>query len=164
MPRLTPSAPIFHRKIETFCEVRLAPALAKADYQNLRSYMLGLIVRQATPPLHGGRPNWKEIGATCLLSEDGLAIARREGRHAFEAIMRWVTMAQKQKTKAAPAAAPAEKPAAKTTASAAKPMIRPVGMRTVSANSNRRPVERMPVAATAANRASVAPKKIGARG
>ncbi|WP_180574813.1 hypothetical protein [Agrobacterium vitis] len=157
MPRLTPSAPVFHRKIETFCEVRLAPALAKSDYQNLRSYMLGLIVRQATPPLHGGRPNWKEIGATCLLSEEGLAIARREGRHAFEAIMRWVTLAQKAKAVPAPAPTPVARPAA------AKTIIRPVGMRTVSANSNRRPVDRMPTATTT-TRATFAPKKAGVRG
>ncbi|MCE6075466.1 hypothetical protein [Agrobacterium vitis] len=160
MPRLTPSAPVFHRKIETFCEVRLAPALAKSDYQNLRSYMLGLIVRQATPPLHGGRPNWKEIGATCLLSEEGLVTARREGRHAFEAIMRWVTLAQKAKAAPAPAPTPVAHPAA------AKTMIRPVGMRTVSANSNRRPVERMPAATTATTttRVAFAPKKAGVRG
>lgn len=133
MPRLSPSAPIFLRKIENFCDVRLAPVLAKEDYENLRSYMLDLVVRQALPPLHGGRPNWKEIGSTCLLTGDGLKVARREGRHAFEAIMRWVALAAKAKE--APVAAPAPTPVA------TKTIIRPVGMRTLSANTNRRAPE-----------------------
>jgi hypothetical protein len=131
MPRLSPSAPIFYRKIETFCDVRLAPILTKAEYENLRSYMLDLVVRQALPPLHGGRPNWKEIGSTCLLTGEGLKAARREGRHAFEAIMRWVNAAAKAKEAPAPAPAPV----------VAKSIIRPVGMRTISANSNRRAPE-----------------------
>jgi len=131
MPRLSPSAPIFHRKIETFCDVRLAPILTKAEYENLRSYMLDLVVRQALPPLHGGRPNWKEIGSTCLLTGEGPKAARREGRHAFEAIMRWVNAATKAKEAPAPAPAPV----------VAKSIIRPVGMRTISANSNRRAPE-----------------------
>lgn len=131
MPRLSPSAPIFLRKIENFCDVRLAPVLTKTDYENLRSYMLDLVVRQALPPLHGGRPNWKEIGSTCLLTGEGLKAARREGRHAFEAIMRWVAAATKAKEPAAPAPAPV----------VAKGIIRPVGMRTISANNNRRAPE-----------------------
>ncbi len=131
MPRLSPSAPIFHRKIETFCDVRLAPILPKADYENLRSYMLDLVVRQALPPLHGGRPNWKEIGSTCLLTGEGLKAARREGRHAFEAIMRWVNAATKAKEPPAPAPTPV----------VAKSIIRPVGVHTMSANNNRRAPE-----------------------
>lgn len=131
MPRLSPSAPIFLRKIENFCDVRLAPVLSKTDYENLRSYMLDLVVRQALPPLHGGRPNWKEIGSTCLLTAEGLKAARRDGRHAFEAIMRWVAAATKAKEPAAPAPAPV----------VAKGIIRPVGMRTISANNNRRAPE-----------------------
>ncbi|HBF29853.1 MAG TPA: hypothetical protein DDW73_09555 [Rhizobium sp.] len=111
--------------------MRLAPILTKAEYENLRSYMLDLVVRQALPPLHGGRPNWKEIGSTCLLTGEGLKAARREGRHAFEAIMRWVNAATKAKEAPAPAPAPV----------VAKSIIRPVGMRTISANSNRRAPE-----------------------
>jgi hypothetical protein len=131
MPRLSPSAPIFLRKIESFCDVRLAPVLAKEDYENLRSYMLDLVVRQALPPLHGGRPNWKEIGSTCLLTGEGLKVARREGRHAFEAIMRWVALATKAKEAPAPAPAPV----------VTKTVIRPIGLRTISVNTNRRAPE-----------------------
>ncbi|WP_250940483.1 hypothetical protein [Allorhizobium sonneratiae] len=121
--------------------MRLQPALNSADYENLRSYMLGLVMRQALPPLHGGRPNWKEIGATCRLSAEGQKIARREGRHAFEAIMRWLNSGKKPKEKAAAQPVPA----------AAKAPVRPAATVTplrgsMPANGNNRSVEPRPTA------------------
>ena len=86
------TAPIhsFHQKIASFCELRLACALPKHDYDNLRHYMLDFVVRRAMPPQTGNKLDWKEIGLACDLDEDSLRITKRLAKHGFEAIIRWL--------------------------------------------------------------------------
>ncbi|MBP1871471.1 hypothetical protein LPJGGPFB_03492 [Ensifer adhaerens] len=90
MPPLTAPVHNFHQKIESFCELRLARALPKHDYDNLRHYMLDFVVRRAMPPQTGNKLDWKEIGLACDLDDDSLRITKRLAKHGFEAIIRWL--------------------------------------------------------------------------
>ncbi|MGG7516377.1 hypothetical protein ACQ3G6_00645 [Allorhizobium undicola] len=136
MPQIMPSIATFHAKIESFCEVRLAPVLGKQDYNNLSSYMLGLTMRRALPPLHAGRLNWREIGATCQLSEEGLKVAKREARHGFEALMRWINGPKKPKQAIKPVAVVAAKP---FTLRPAQPLRRPLEKPAANGNTIAKP-------------------------
>ncbi|OMQ41990.1 hypothetical protein C6558_24735 [Ensifer sp. NM-2] len=86
------TAPVhsFHQKIASFCELRLARALPKHDYDNLRHYMLDFVTRRAMPPQSGNKLDWKEIGLACDLDDDSLRITKRLAKHGFEAIIRWL--------------------------------------------------------------------------
>ena len=90
MPPLTAPVHSFHQKIASFCELRLARALPKHDYDNLRHYMLDFVTRRAMPPQTGNKLDWKEIGLACDLDDDSLRITKRLAKHGFEAIIRWL--------------------------------------------------------------------------
>ncbi|WP_156585493.1 hypothetical protein [Ensifer sp. Root31] len=114
MPPLTAPVHSFHQKIASFCELRLARALPKHDYDNLRHYMLDFVTRRAMPPQTGNKLDWKEIGLACDLDDDSLRITKRLAKHGFEAIIRWLKgpSASKPDRKAPPAQGWVKAPAA----------------------------------------------------
>lgn len=89
MPIPNASTQVFLRKITSFCELRLEGSFAPAEYENIRSYMLGLVTRGVMPPHHAGKIDWQEIAVACNLSGPSLAQAKRLTLHGFAAITRW---------------------------------------------------------------------------
>ena len=89
MPIPNTTTQIFLKKMSSFCEQRLAPALSSTDYENVRCYMLGLVTRGVMPPHHGGKIDWQEIALACNLEGESLALAKRLSLHGFAAITRW---------------------------------------------------------------------------
>lgn len=83
------STQVFLKKISAFCEQRLEENFAAADYQNIRSYMLGLVTRGVMPPHHGGKIDWQQIGVACDLEGESFLQAKRLCLHGFAAITRW---------------------------------------------------------------------------
>lgn len=55
----------FQRKISEFCELRIAPITSKRVLENVRPYLLGLIIYRKSPPFLNGHIDWTTIGQSC---------------------------------------------------------------------------------------------------
>jgi hypothetical protein len=62
MPKQDLSSHHFQRKISEFCEVRKAPIAPKRVLENIRPYLISLIIYRKPPPILNGRIDWTTIG------------------------------------------------------------------------------------------------------
>lgn len=80
----------FQRKISEFCEVRIAPIASKRVLENLRPYLISLIIYRKRPPILHGHLDWTAIGEACGVEDEMTAELRKQLRPALDAIMRWL--------------------------------------------------------------------------
>ena len=90
MPKHDLSSRHFQRKISEFCEVRIAPISSKRVLENLRPYLISLIIYRKRPPILNGHLDWTAIGEACGVEDEMTAELRKQLRPALDAIMRWL--------------------------------------------------------------------------
>lgn len=95
---------VFQRKISDFCDLRLAPLLQPRSFENLKGFMIGLIVFQSRPPLRAGRVDWQEIATLCGMDAEMSVELKRAAQPGFDAILRWLRPAQTNTVVIPPAA------------------------------------------------------------
>jgi hypothetical protein len=81
---------VFQRKISDFCDLRLKPLLQPRSFENVKGFMIGLIVFQSRPPLRAGRVDWQEIASLCGMDEEMSPELKRAAQPGFDAILRWL--------------------------------------------------------------------------
>lgn len=101
MPRQDIASRHFQRKISDFCEMRIAPVASERALQNIRPYLISLIIYRTSPPLLNGRIDWATIAHACGVDDEMTAELKKQLRPALDAIIRWL---------AAPAALEAVRP------------------------------------------------------
>jgi hypothetical protein len=80
----------FQRKISTFCDVRVAPLVSSRELNNIRPYLLSLIIYRKYPQTRSGRTNWLSIQAACGLETVMSDALRKTLQSGLEAIVRWI--------------------------------------------------------------------------
>ncbi|WP_200847760.1 hypothetical protein [Rhizobium sp. 18055] len=90
MPKHDLSSHHFQRKISEFCEVRIAPISSKPVLENVRPYLISLIIYRKKPPILNGHLDWIAIGEACGIGDDMTAVLRKQLRPALDAIIRWL--------------------------------------------------------------------------
>ncbi len=90
MPKHDLSSRHFQRKISQFCEVRIAPISSKRVLENLRPYLISLIIYRKRPPILNGHLDWTAIGEACGVEDEMTVELRKQLRPALDAIMRWL--------------------------------------------------------------------------
>ena len=95
---------VFQRKISDFCDLKLAPLLQPRSFENLKGFMIGLVVFQSRPPLRAGRVDWQEIATLCGMDAEMSAELKRTAQPGFDAILRWLRASQTNTAKISPAA------------------------------------------------------------
>ncbi|KQY16815.1 hypothetical protein ASD36_22625 [Rhizobium sp. Root1334] len=63
MPKHDFSSRHFQRKISKFCEVRILPISSRRVLENVRPYLISLIIYRKRPPILNGHPDWPSVGA-----------------------------------------------------------------------------------------------------
>jgi len=90
MPKHDLSSHRFQRKISEFCDVRIAPISSKQVLENLRPYLISLIIYGKRPPILNGHLDWTAIGEACGVEDEMTAELRKQLRPALDAITRWL--------------------------------------------------------------------------
>lgn len=90
MPKHDLSSRHLQRKISEFCEVRIAPISSKRVLENVRPYLVSLIIYRKRPPVLNGRLDWTAIGEACGIEDEMTADLKKQLRPALDAIMRWL--------------------------------------------------------------------------
>ncbi|GAC1043326.1 hypothetical protein thsrh120_33300 [Rhizobium sp. No.120] len=85
---------VFQRKISDFCDLRLKPLLQPRSFENIKGFMIGLIVFQSRPPLRAGRVDFQEIASLCGMDEEMSPEFKRAAQPGFDAILRWLGAAK----------------------------------------------------------------------
>jgi hypothetical protein len=80
----------FQRKISEFCEVRIAPISSKRVLENVRPYLISLIIYRKQPPILNSRLDWTAIGEACGIEDEMTTELRKQLRPALDAIIRWL--------------------------------------------------------------------------
>ncbi|MBY3417218.1 hypothetical protein HFN87_28590 [Rhizobium laguerreae] len=93
MPKDDISSRHFQRKISDFCDVRIAPVASKQVLENIRPYLISLIIYRKSPPLLNGRIDWTTIGEACGIEDEMTLELKSQLRPALDAILRWLRMA-----------------------------------------------------------------------
>ncbi|AYG69014.1 hypothetical protein CCGE531_23410 (plasmid) [Rhizobium sp. CCGE531] len=96
---------VFQRKISDFCDMRLKPLLQPRSFENIKGFMIGLIVFQSRPPLRAGRVDWQEIASLCGMDEEMSPELKRAAQPGFDAILRWLGAAKTSTARKLPVAA-----------------------------------------------------------
>lgn len=60
----------FQRKISKFCELRIAPIVSRRVLENIRPFLLSLIIYRKSPPLLNGHIDWTAISQACGIEAD----------------------------------------------------------------------------------------------
>ncbi|MFS8046491.1 hypothetical protein [Rhizobium sp. BR 314] len=95
---------VFQRKISDFCDLRLAPLLQPRSFENLKGFMIGLIVFQSRPPLRAGRVDFQEIATLCGMDAEMSPELKRAAQPGFDAILRWLGATKAKTTSITPIA------------------------------------------------------------
>ncbi len=90
MPKHDLSSRHFQRKISEFCEMRIAPICSKRVLENVRPYLIGLIIYRKRPPVLNGRLDWIALGEACGIEDERTAELKKQLAPALDAIMRWL--------------------------------------------------------------------------
>ncbi|MGK9055263.1 hypothetical protein [Neorhizobium petrolearium] len=90
MPKQDIASRQFQRKIIEFCEVRIAPATSNRVLENIKPYLVCLIIYRKSPPLLNGRINWAAIADACGIEEDLAPELKKQLRPGLDAIIRWL--------------------------------------------------------------------------
>lgn len=93
--------------------MRIAPVASKHVLENIRPYLIGMIINRKQPPIVNGRIDWAAVGQACGIEDALTAELKKQLRPSLDAIIRWLG------TPPATESVPAAKPA--TRASKAKP-------------------------------------------
>ncbi|WP_206427942.1 hypothetical protein [Rhizobium sp. CIAT894] len=80
----------FQRKISDFCELRIAPIASKRVLENVRPFLISLIIYRKPPPILNGRIDWTTIGQACGIETELTAELKKELRPGLDAITRWL--------------------------------------------------------------------------
>ncbi|MGY5803578.1 hypothetical protein [Rhizobium hainanense] len=97
---------VFQRKISDFCDMRLKPLLQPRSFENIKGFMIGLIVFQSRPPLRAGRVDFQEIASLCGMDEEMSPEFKRAAQPGFDAILRWLGAAKANTARISPAVSP----------------------------------------------------------
>lgn len=116
----------FQRKISEFCELRIAPIASRRVLENIRPYLVSLIIYRKSLPLLNGHIDWTTIGQACGLETELTAELKKQLRPGLDAIIRWL---------GAPPAAEGRRPP-KPTASPRKTVL---AKKAVATSSTRKP-------------------------
>lgn len=84
------SAKAFQRKIDAFCQLRLAPLFKDDELPRLKWYLHTLIQTRRPAPRTSGRTDWHAVAAACGLDTHLLAGNARQIDPACDAIGRWI--------------------------------------------------------------------------
>ncbi|ENN88199.1 hypothetical protein RHSP_40300 [Rhizobium freirei PRF 81] len=95
---------VFQRKISDFCDLRLAPLLQPRSFENLKGFMIGLVVFQSRPPLRAGRVDFQEIATLCGMDAEMSPEVKRAAQPGFDAILRWLGVTKGKTANISPAA------------------------------------------------------------
>lgn len=98
---------VFQRKISDFCDMRLKPLLQPRSFENIKGFMIGLIVFQSRPPLRAGRVDFQEIASLCGMDEEMSPEFKRAAQPGFDAILRWLGATKANTARISPAVAKA---------------------------------------------------------
>jgi len=98
---------VFQRKISDFCDMRLKPLLQPRSFENIKGFMIGLIVFQSRPPLRAGRVDFQEIASLCGMDEEMSPEFKRAAQPGFDAILRWLGTTKSNTTRISPVVAKA---------------------------------------------------------
>ena len=90
MPKQDLSSRHFQRKISEFCEVRIAPVASKRMLENVRPYLISLLIYRNSPPILNGRIDWTTIGQACGIEDELTAELKKTLRPGLDAIIRWL--------------------------------------------------------------------------
>jgi hypothetical protein len=60
----------FQLRISEFCELRIAPIASRRVLENIRPYLVSLIINRKSPPLPIGYIAWPTIGQACGLEAE----------------------------------------------------------------------------------------------
>jgi len=72
--------------------VRIAPIAAKHVLENIRPYLISLIICRKSPPLLNGRIDWKAVGEACEIEDEMTPELKNHLRPALDAILRWLRL------------------------------------------------------------------------
>lgn len=138
---------VFQRKISDFCDLRLAPLLQPRSFENLKGFMIGLVVFQSRPPLRAGRVDWQEIGTLCGIDKEVSAELKRTAQPGFDAILRWLRATQPATASVQPVAPKSPlRVVGKTgtvTRTERRPLIQPARARPTASDSKKNLHDRM---------------------
>lgn len=90
MPKHDLSSRHFQRKISEFCDVRIAPISSKWALENVRRYLISLIIDRKPPPIINGHLDWTAIGEGCGIETEMSAELKKQLRSGLDAIIRWL--------------------------------------------------------------------------
>ena len=80
----------FQRKISEFCELRIAPITSRRALENIRPFLISLIIYRKSPPLLNGHIDWAMIGQACGIEAELTAELKKQLRPGLDAIIRWL--------------------------------------------------------------------------
>ncbi|ACP21992.1 hypothetical protein NGR_b05330 (plasmid) [Sinorhizobium fredii NGR234] len=90
MRKQSTSSLYFQRKISEFCNIRVAPFASKRALENIRPYLISLVIYRKTPPMRNGRIDWQAVADTCGIEDEMTAELKKNLRPGLEAILRWL--------------------------------------------------------------------------
>ncbi len=90
MPKHDLSSSNFQRKISQFCEVRIAPITSKRVLENVRPYLISLVIYRKSPPRLNGRIDWATLGQACGIEDELTTELKKQLRLGLDAIIRWL--------------------------------------------------------------------------
>ncbi|ADY67865.1 hypothetical protein AGROH133_14426 (plasmid) [Agrobacterium tumefaciens] len=90
MPKHDLSSRHFQRKISQFCELRIAPITSKRVLENIRPFLMSLIIYRRSPPLRSGQLDWTAIGQACDVEAELTAGLKKQLQPGLDAIIRWL--------------------------------------------------------------------------
>ncbi len=108
MPKQDIASRHFQRKISEFCDVRIVPIAPKRVLENIRPYLISLIIYRKSPPLLNGRIDWTTVADACGIETELTAELKKRLRPGLDAIIRWLGTPALEE---GPASKPKTKPA-----------------------------------------------------
>jgi hypothetical protein len=80
----------FQRKISEFCELRIAPIASRRVMENIRPYLISLIIYRKSPPRLNGHIDWMTIGQACGIEAELTLELKKQLRPGLDSIIRWL--------------------------------------------------------------------------
>ncbi|WP_370643762.1 hypothetical protein [Shinella sp. NM-101] len=100
----------FQRKISEFCQVRIAPVASKRGLENIKPYLISLIIYRKLPPTRTGRIDWQAVAEACSIEAELTPELKKNLLPALEAITRWVDKERSEEDDRPTAERPKRKP------------------------------------------------------
>src|SRR5690606_4006638 len=97
-------------KISEFCQVRIAPVASKRGLENIKPYLISLIIYRKLPPTRTGRIDWQAVAEACSIEAELTPELKKNLLPALEAITRWVDKERSEEDDRPTAERPKRKP------------------------------------------------------